>query len=158
MKIHGRGLRDHIRLLWPLFAFIAAVWALRLGLAAAECPRSLVDVVSVTAATALCMLLAPILIHTRNFGSYSNIVFAAFLLALWAQLLIVSVIAFTALTGIPTIYAAPEFSGGLSIAAHIEGQLSFAVGFGTLFGSGMGCLLFWLLRRIVPRPLQPPHG
>jgi hypothetical protein len=158
MKIHGRGLRDYIRLLWPLFAFIAAVWALRMGLAAAEAPHGVVNAVSVTVATALCMLMAAILIHARNFGSYSNIVFAAFLLALWAQLLIVSVIAFTALTGIPTIYAAPEFSAGLSAADHIEGQLSFALGFGTLFGSGMGCLLFWLLRRIVPRPLQPPRG
>jgi hypothetical protein len=153
MKINGRGFRDHIRLLWPLLAFITAVWALRMVLAAAECPRSVVHAASVTVATAFCILLAAILIHARDFGSYSNVVFAVFLLALWAQLLIVSVIAFTALTGIPTIYAAPEFSGGLSVARHIEGQLSFALGVGTLFGSGMGCLLFWLLRRIVP----PPH-
>lgn len=158
MKIHGRSLRDHIRLLWPLLVFIAAVWALRMALAATECPRSVVLAVSVTVATAFCILLAAILIHVRNFGSYSNVVFAAFLLALWAQILIVSVVAFTALTRIPTIYAAPEFSAGLPVAEHIEGQLSFGLGMGTLFGSGMGCLLFWLLRHIVPSPLRPPRG
>ncbi len=158
MKINGRGLGDHIRLLWPLFVLIAAVWALRMGLAAVEAPRLLVQVISVTVAATFCVLLAVLFIHARNFGGYSNVVLAVFLLALWEQLLIASAIAFTALSGIPTIYAAPEFSGGLSAARHIEGQLTFALGMGTLLGSGMGCLLFWLLRKIEPHPLRSSNG
>ncbi|MGH9431596.1 MAG: hypothetical protein ACRD3T_08640 [Terriglobia bacterium] len=158
MKINGRGLRDHIRLLWPLLALIAGVWALRMGLAAAHAPRGLVQVISVSVATAFCVLLAVLFIHARNFGGYSNVVLAVFLLALWEQILIVAAIAFTALTGVPTIYCAPEFSGGLSTVRHIEGQMTFALGMATLLGSGMGCLLFWLLRRIVRPSLRSSNG
>ena len=50
MKIGEHGLGDHLRLLAPLFAFIAAVWALRLVLYAAEAPTPLLRVCSVTVA------------------------------------------------------------------------------------------------------------
>ena len=50
MKIGEHDFGDHIRLLAPLFAFIAAVWALRLVLYAAEAPSPLLRVCSVTVA------------------------------------------------------------------------------------------------------------
>ena len=33
---------------------------------------------------------------------------------------------------------------------HIYGHLTFVTGLGTLFGAGMGCLLLWLLRMMLP--------
>jgi hypothetical protein len=47
------GLRDHVRLLAPLFALIAAVWALRLVLDASGAPKGLVRLSSVTVAGAV---------------------------------------------------------------------------------------------------------
>jgi hypothetical protein len=150
MRIGGHGLREHIHLLKPLFGLIAAVWLLRMVLDKAGTPPTVVRMVSVTVAGAASILLAVLLIHFKSFGSYANVVAAAFLLELWAQLLICGAIAFSALTGTVNIYTAPEYSFHYPPAAHIVGHLTGALGFGTLFGAAMGCLLLWMLRRIVP--------
>jgi len=150
MKIGGHGLREHIHLLMPLFGLIAAVWLLRMVLDKAGTPPAIVRMVSVTVAGAASVLLAVLLIHFKAFGSYANVVAATFLLELWEQLLICGAIAFSALTGTANIYAAPEYSFHYPPAAHIVGHLTGALGFGTLFGAAMGCLLLWTLRRIVP--------
>ena len=162
MKIGGHGLRDHLRLLVPLFALIAAVWMLRMVMAMAGTDPGIVRYVSVGVAGAASGLIAVWLIHFRRFGSYSNVVFATFLLILWDELLIVAAIAFAAATGTENIYTASEFAHQMSHARHIAGHMTFGLGAGTLFGSAMGCALLWLLRRIVPlsRPDHPsaqPH-
>ncbi len=149
MKIGGHGLRDHLRLLAPLFGLIAAVWALRMILDYAGVPLSVVRVFSVSLADALSMLLAVVLVHQKKFGSYSNLIFAVFLLNLWAQLLIVLAMAFSMLTGVQTIYNAPEFSAHMTPWHHLLGHLTFGVGVTTLFGAAMTCLLLWLLRKVV---------
>jgi hypothetical protein len=150
MKIGSHGLRDHVRLLTPLFGLIAAVWLLRIVLDKAGSPPTLVRMVSVTVASAASVLLAVLVIHFKAFGSYASVVLAAFLLELWSQLLICAAIAFSALTGTTNIYSAPQYSFHSGPGAHIFGHLTGVLGFGTLFGAAMGCLLLWMLRRIVP--------
>ena len=147
MKVGGHGLRDHIRLLWPLFALIAAVWALRLVVYAAGAPPMVLHITSVTLVTAASTLLVGIMIHNRQFGSYANVVVAVFLLSCWEQLLISAAIAFTALTGLVNVYSASEFSFGQSLWVHIAGHLIFGIGSGTLFGAVVGGLVFWMLRK-----------
>jgi hypothetical protein len=152
MKICGYGLRDHLRLLVPSFGLITAVFVLRLVLDAAGAPSGLVRACSVTVAGAVAILVAVLLIHNRRFGSYSNVVVATLLLVGWEQLLISGAIAFFALTGIQNVYAAPEYSLGglLDPWRHIAGHLTYGLGFGELIGAAMGCLLLWMLRRLVP--------
>lgn len=149
MNINGHGMRDHIRLGGPLFGVIAAIWALRLVLAAAGAPRGLVMVASVTIAHAFCILMVVVLIYVRRFGGYANVVVVSFLFTSWSNLLVSAAIAFAALTGKENIYSAPEFSGHtLTPLKHIIGHLTFGVGFGTIIGAAMGCLLLWMLRRL----------
>lgn len=157
MKIGSHGLREHFRFLMPLFGLIAAVWLLRLVLDKAGTPPSIVRMVSVTVAGSASILLAVLLIHFKAFGSYGSVVLAAFLLELWSQLLICSAIAFSALTNTVNIYSAPEYSPRSGPLAHIFGHITFGLGLGTLFGAGMGCLLLWLLRRIVPTAMEKTH-
>jgi hypothetical protein len=155
MNIGGYGLRDHIRLLGPLFGLIAAVWLLRWVLDAVGTPRWLVLVVSVTAITSLSILAAAGLMHFRRFGSYLNVVVASFLLVTWGQLLIILAIILAAATGVENIFTAPEFSNDQSHLGNILAHLTFGIGAGTLFGAATGCLLLWLLRMLVPaRPSQ----
>ncbi len=156
MKIGGHGLRDHLRLLAPLFGLIAAVWVLRMVLDLAGTHPGIVRYVSVSVAGAASGLIAVWLIHFRRFGGYSNVVFATFLLMLWEESLIVAAIAFSALTGTDNVYTANEYAMGLSHTKHIALHLTLDEGFGTLFGSAMGCALLWLLRRVIPLP-QPGH-
>ncbi len=150
MKVGEHTLREHLRLLAPLFAFLAAVWLLRLLLDLAGTPATVVRVCSVTVAGAVSVLMAVLLIHNRRFGGYPNIVLSAFLLQCCQQFLITSAIAIATVTGTRNVYSAPEFSGHLSPLAHILGHLTFGVGLGTLFGSAMGSLLLWMLRKFVP--------
>jgi len=152
MSICGRGLRDHIRLLAPLFGLITLVWALRWALDAAGMSPALVRAFSLTAATPLAVLVAVWLIHTRGFGSYPNVVVAALLLVVFEQLLIVAAIVFAVLTGIGNVFTQSEFSrpGDPDHVRHIIGQLTFGIGAGTLLGTATGCLMLWFLKRLVP--------
>lgn len=149
MNINGHGLRDHIQLSAPLFGVIAAVWGLREISDAARAPEIVIHILSVTVSVPLCVIMAVLLIHVRRFGGYANVVFTAFLLVFWGQLLIVAAIAFTAFTRIETVYAEPEYSfHGMSPWQHVIGHLTFGVGLQTIFGAAMGCLLLWMLRRL----------
>jgi hypothetical protein len=153
MKICGRGLRDHIRLLAPLFGLITLVWALRWALDAAGVSPSLVRAFSVTGATSLAVLIAVWLIHTRGFGSYPNVVVASLLLTVFGQVIIVAAIAFSVVSKIDNVFTRPEFSrpDDPYHLKHILGQMTFVIGAGTLLGTATGCLMLWLLKRLVPR-------
>lgn len=153
MNINGHGLREHLQLLAPLFGLIGAVWALRLVAAAAGASHGIARLFSVSVAVPICVLLAVLLMHTRRFGGYANVVTVTFLLVLWAQLLISAAIAFFAFTGKHNIYSEPEYSFGLlNPWKHIAGHLTFGIGFGTLVGTAMGCLFLWMLRKLPADP------
>ncbi|HEV2349650.1 MAG TPA: hypothetical protein VG028_07390 [Terriglobia bacterium] len=158
MNINRHGLRDHLQLAAPLFGVIAAVWALREISDAARAPHVVVHILSVTVAVPICVIMAVLLIHVRRFGGYANVVLTALLLVSWGQLLIVTAIAFSAFTGIETVYARPEYSfRDMSPWKHIVGHLTFGVGFGSLFAAAMGCLLLWMLRRLPADHVPAKH-
>lgn len=152
MRIRGRTLGDHIRLLGPLFMLLAAVFALRWILALAGAPRFALQVVSTTAAVPVAILLAVMLIHLRRFGSYANVVVASLLLNAWIQLLICSAIVLSIVTGVENIYTQPEYSlgGDPRHLRHLYGHVTFGIGIGTLIGAAVGALLLFLMRRLVP--------
>lgn len=152
MKICGYGLRDYLQLLAPALGLIAAVFVLRLVLDAAGAPSALVRVFSVTVSGAIGILLTVLLIHVRHFGSYGNVVVAAFLVSFWQHILIVGAILFSIFTGTHNIFMAPEYSPGgmLNPWRHIVGHLTFGLVLGALFGTAMGCLLLWLLQKQTP--------
>lgn len=152
MKLGEHGLREHLGLLAPLFAFIAAVWALRIVVYAAGAPPLVLHVISVTVAGRLSILLAVVMIYRRRFGSYSSVVAAVFLLICWEEFLIVAGVIFTILTGIRNVYNAPEFSFGATLWEQVLGHLTIGVGSGTILGAAMGCVIFWMLRKAHPEP------
>jgi len=153
-------MRDHARLLAPLFGLIFAVWLLRLVVGSMDSSSRVVHVLSVTAAASLSMLLAAVLIHFRQFGSYPNVVVSSFLIALCAQLLIVGAVAFAVITGTHNIFTAPQFSvpDDPHHIKHMVGQLTFGVGSGTLLGAATGCLILFLLRILVPVRCKPAEN
>jgi hypothetical protein len=153
--IHGRSFREHLNLLWPLFILIAAVWVLRMVLGFVGVPKWFLHWVSVTLATALAIFLAALLVYARRFGGYANVVFSVFLLTVWEQLLLAGAVAFAALTGTHNIYSAPEYSPLGTPFQHVIGHLTFGIGFQTLFGSAMGCGLYFLVSRILPARSTP---
>lgn len=158
MKIKGHTLGDYFRLLGPLFGLIAIVWALRLALGLTSTPLWIVRLVSVSGALALATVFAVLLIHVRRFGSYPHVFLVSFLLVAWREILIIGAILFSVATGKENIFTAPEFSiqgDDPNHIRHIIGHLTFGIGAGTLLGGLIGCLLLWLLRKMVPpRPTR----
>jgi hypothetical protein len=153
MNIGGYGVREHIKLLAPSYGLIAAVWLLRWVGDELGAPQNAVRWVSVNGATALGILIAVGLIHFRRVGGYSNAILASFLLVVWEQFLIISAIVFAVVTGTMNVFVKPEYSfpgQDPHHLKHIVGQLTFGVGAGTLYGAATGCLLLFLLRRLVP--------
>jgi len=152
MSFCGHGLRDHVRLLTPLFALIAIVWVLRLLLDAAGVSDGIVRIFSLTAATSLSILIAVWLIHTRSFGSYPNVIVASLLLVVFEQLIIVLAIVFAVLSKTENVFTKPQYSmpDDPNHLKHILGQLTFGIGAGILLGTATGCLMLWLLRMLVP--------
>ncbi len=158
MKIGKHGLRDHARILAPLFCLIAGIWGLRIIFAAANSPAWIIHITSVTTATSVAVLLAVLLIHLRQFGGYTSVVVAALLLNAWSQLLVVAAIEFTAVTHLMNVYAAPEYSIPGRTEAHLEhiyGHLTFGIGIGSLVGAAFGCLLLLILRVLMPAHPAP---
>jgi hypothetical protein len=152
MNTCGRGLRDHVRLVAPLFGLITLVWAIRWALDAAGASPSLVRAFSVTGTTSLSVLIAVWLIHTRRFGSYPNVVIASLLLVAYAQALIVLAILFSVLSKIDNVFTRREYStpDDPNHVKHIVGQLTFGIGAGLLLATATGFLMLWLLKRLVP--------
>ncbi|HZS48788.1 MAG TPA: hypothetical protein VFC63_27190 [Blastocatellia bacterium] len=153
MKIGGLGLGDHIRLLMPLFIFIAAVWLLRILLDAAHVPHLIAHAFSVTAAETIAIFLAVLLMEVRQTGGYINVVVASIMLTVWGQILIVAAILFSVVTGITNVFTQPEFSvpgDDKYHVRHILGHLTYGIGLGIIFGAAMGCVLLLLLRVLVP--------
>jgi hypothetical protein len=153
MKIGGHRLREHIRLLAPLFGLIGAVWILRLILAAARTPPEITRLVSVSTATTISIILAVLFFRSRHFGGYTNVFVASLMLNLWAELLIIGSILFAMLTHTNNIYTSHEYFPADAEPAslrHIYGHLTFGIGMGTLVGAAVGCLLLWLLRVLIP--------
>jgi hypothetical protein len=152
MNIGGYGVREHIKLLAPAYGLIAAVWLLRWVLDALGAPRVLVVGLSVSGATALAILIAVGLIHFRSVGGYSSVLLASFLIVVWEQTLIVAAILVSVLSGVENVFTEPEFSIGNdpNHVRHIVGHLTFGIAAGMLFGGAAGCVLLFLLRRLVP--------
>lgn len=158
MKIQGYTLREYWQLAAPLFALILIVMLLRLIVGFLHAPGWVVKVLSLNGASSLAAVIAILLMHVRKFGSYQHVFIVTFMLIVFREILIIAAILFTVLTGIDTIFAAPEFSlpkDDPHHIRHIVGHLTFGIGGGTLLGGAMSCLLLFLLRRIVPpRPVR----
>ena len=154
MKIGGHGLREHIQLLTPLFGLLGAVWLIRILLAAAGAPAMIIRFASLTVAGPVSVVLAAVLIHSRQFGSYPSVVLCSFLLNAWVQLLIIAAVVFGTISGAENVYTAPEYSfpgHDPYHLRHILGHLTFGIGISSLVGAAEGCLLLWILRKLTPR-------
>jgi len=160
MRIGGHPLRQHLRLLAPLFALLAGIWVLRLIIGYGYTSGWLLQVVSLTVFSPIAVLLAVLLLHVRRFGGYASVVVCSLLLNAWTESLIVLAIVITVVTGVTNIYTAPMYSPpgvGLHHLRHIRGHLTYGIGLSTLAGAAMGSLLLFLLRKLAPVSPQTPE-
>jgi hypothetical protein len=158
MRIGGHPLRQHLKLLAPLFALLAGVWVLRWIIGCLDAPGWLFHLVSLTVFAPVAVLLAVLMLHVRRFGGYASVVVCSLLLNAWTESLIVLAILIAAMTGVSNIYTAPMYSPpaiGPHHLRHIRGHLTYGIGISTLAGAAMGSLLLFLLRKLAPMEPDP---
>lgn len=158
MKIGGHPLRQHLRILAPLFALLTGVWALRWVIGCVNTPRWILQVVSMTVFSPAAVLLAVLMLHVRRFGGYASVVVCSLLLNAFTEAIIVLAILFSTLTGIPNIYTFPMYSPNEldpNHLRHIHGHLTWGIGLSTLAGAAVGSLLLFLLRKLAPMGPAP---
>jgi hypothetical protein len=153
MKIGGHPLRQHLRLLAPLFALLGGVWVLRWIIGCISTSGWMLHVVSLTLFSPIAVLFAVLMLHVRRFGGYASVVVCSLLLNAWTESLIVLAIVFSVVTGVSSIYTAPMYSPpdiDPHHLRHIRGHLTYGIGISTLAGAAMGSLLLFLLRKLAP--------
>lgn len=150
MKVNGRTLSEHLHLLKPFLALIAAAWVLRVTLVFAGAPDWLVRSFSLVFLSPIVIALMVVVVHVRRFGGYSNVIFATFLLTLFVHLLITSGILLTETMGIEKMMR-PSFRHPPPTVAHVIGHLTFGFGLGTLLGAALASVVLFVLRTLVPK-------
>jgi hypothetical protein len=153
MKIGGHRLIEHIRLLLPVLSLVTGVWLLRWIVSASGAPVELTKLVSLTTTTGVSTILAVLLIRSRGYGGYASVVLASFIISAWAQFLIVAAITYASVTQKNNVYTLPIYSlpaRDVTPLEHIYEHLTSGIGMGTIVSAGVGCLLMWLLRKMIP--------
>lgn len=150
MKVNGRTLSEHLRLLKPFFWVLALVWALRYVVALAGGPTWLVRSFSLIFLAPILIAVMVLVVHIRRFGGYSNVIVATFLLTFFVHLLIASGILLTETMGIERVMR-PSVRHAPPTLTHAIGHLTFGLGMGTILGAALASILLFVLRMVVPK-------
>ena len=149
MRFGDKSFADHLRLLQPCLVLILIVWALRFLAFWMGLPDYVVRLLSVSGAIPLAIILAALLIHVRRFGGYVNLIVASAVLVCFGQALIILAIILGSL-GLENTYSLSRGAAGrLDPTLHVFGHL-LAIPLGTLVGSIIGAIFFWMLGRTLP--------
>jgi hypothetical protein len=154
MSLFGKSLSEYVRFQRPILGLILIVALARLSLSLAGVSNSVVKYFSVTAACALGLVLCSILVHTRSFGSYKQLLVLIGLQSITAQVLSAAAIALAIVTGHDNIFSAPEYSGGGDgkTWGHAGAHLVLATTFLTVIGWAIGSLILYIAKKSDPRP------
>lgn len=152
----GKRIPEYLRFQRVWLALIAAVGLARLGLSLAGLPDSTVTFLSMTVVGWAAIIYYGVAVHTRGFGSYKHL-----LPLLFFQIVLVQAIAvfgiLLAISGLPNIYAAPEYSGppfarSANQWSHALAHLTIGIVVPILLGWGVASLVLLITKKISRRP------
>jgi len=159
--VFGKTFGDYVRFAAGMLALVTIVAVLRFGLFQAGASVAHVKWLSVTVASFFGVFYLGVTTHTRGFGSYRQLL-ALLLLQQWvSQMIVITAIVLSALTGETNIYTRPEFGGGgANPWAHVAGHVVFGVVIATIVFWGFGSLVLWVTKRVTaprtPASALPP--
>jgi hypothetical protein len=148
----GKTVSQYLGFQRVVLAVLAAVGFARLALSLAGLPDTTVKWLSMNAVGWAGALYYGVAVHTRGFGSYRQIL----PLGLFQTLLQQSIAALgilLSIAGLSNIYAAPEFSFGVSNQwLHLLSHLTIGIVAPPLLIWGVGSLVMLVTKRVAPRP------
>lgn len=151
MTIFGKPYSEYLRFQGWFLILIAAVGIGRLVLSRAGVSTSIDKYLSVTAVLLIGLVLFAVLVHSKGFGSYKQLLVVYWNNAMLANLIVSLGILIAIRTGRDNIYTVPEYSGGadgktwLHLVAHLAtGAIIFP-----LIAWGIGSLLMFVTKKAV---------
>jgi hypothetical protein len=133
-------------------AILAAVGLARLGLSLAGVPDATVAVLSMNVVTWAAALYYGVAVHTRGFGAYRHIFpLAAFQILVQQAIAVLGIL--LTIAGLPNVYAAPEFSFGVTNHwLHLLSHVTVGIIVPPFLLWAVASLVLWITRRVSRRP------
>jgi hypothetical protein len=161
MTIFGKSLSEYVRFLRPILGLILLVGVVRLALSLAGVSNSVVKYFSITAVLLIGLVVYSIGVHTKSFGGYKHLLVLIGIQSLVAQAFSAAAVVLAIITGQDNIFSIPEYSGGADgkTWGHAGAHLVLATLILTLVGWGIGSLILYITRKVMPRGQAPaPKG
>jgi hypothetical protein len=150
----GKRVSEYVGFQKVFLALIAAVGLARLGLSLAGLPDTTVTFLSMTVVYVAGALYYGVVVHTRGFGSYKQLLPLVFF-----QMVLVNAIAvlgiLLSIGGLRNIYATPEYSGPFFAGnqwAHLLAHLTIGMIVPSLMLWGLASLVLLITKRVARRP------
>jgi hypothetical protein len=149
--VFGKSISDYLRFQQVMLIAVAVVGLLRLGLSLAGVPDPAVAWLSMNVVTWAATLYYGVTVHTRRFGGYRQILpLVLFQMLVQQSIAVIGIM--IAIAGFPNVYAAPEYSPGMSNQwLHALAHLTVGIVAPTLLMWGVGSLVLAVARRVARR-------
>jgi hypothetical protein len=154
MKIFGKSLSEYVSFEKGFLILILVVGLARLILSLAGVPNATVKFLSLTVLTLLGLLYYSVRVYTSGFGSYKQLLPVLALQVILSNLIVISGIVLSIVTGKENIFSAPEAGGARwgHAFAHVLAMIVVSLIFW-----GIGSLIM-LLAKKVTGGRQPKTG
>ena len=155
MTVFGRPLSDYVAFCKPFLILIPLVGIVRLVLSLSGVPNRTDLFFSMTALLWIAVIYYSVRIHTARFGSYKQLLVICALLNLSTQVISITGIVISIITGQDNIFTAPEFSFAVgSKWAHVAAHVFIGSIAGSLVPWIIGSLILAITRKASPVPGQ----
>jgi hypothetical protein len=152
MVIFGKRLSEYVAFQKGVLVLVAVVGLLRFGLSLAGMPDSTTKWLSMTAVGIAATVYYGIVVYTRGFGSYRQLLPLLFIQSVVANAIVIAGILVSAATGKANIFTANEYGGNLSVPVHIGGHLVFGMIVGPLIGWAIASFVMFITKKVSPAP------
>jgi len=149
MTLFGKRFSDYVAFCAPMLVLISVVGILRLGLSLGGVPNETARWISMTVVVWIAVFYYSVRIHTSGFGSYKQLLVVCALLNVVSQLVSITGILTSVLSGSANIYSAPEYSfGGGNQWIHAGAHLTIGMIAGSLFPWVVGSLILFVTKKL----------
>jgi len=139
MTIFGKPLSEYVAFAKVFLGLILVVGITRLALSLGGVPDSTAKWFSMTALVWIGVFYYPIRVHTKDFGSYKQLLVLVALQNFIVQAIAIAGIVLAIFTGVGNIFSAPEYAFGS------DGKTWLHVGAHLVIGTTAGSLIPWIV-------------
>ena len=147
----GKSVSEYLSFQKLFLVLVAVVGLVRLGLSIAGVPTSATRWLPMNVVSWAAVFYYGVAVHTRAFGTYKHLLPLGFFQILVQQLVAVLGIVL-AMAGLDNVYAAPEFTFGMTPGIHLVSHLTIGLVVPSLLFWGIGSLVLLVTRKVSPRP------